>query len=69
MSPQELNTKAAFALGLITFGLVLTAGVSLLRTTYTIAPRQVRKLKTRTLKTMVTAAFTGAAAVLLSTSF
>ena len=60
---------SAFALGFVTFGLVLTAGVSLLRTTYTIAPRQVRKLKTRALKTIAAAAVTGAADVRLSTSF
>ena len=69
MSPQELTTISAFALGLITCGLVVAAGVSLFRTTYTIAPRQVRKLKTRALKATAAAAVTGAAAVLLSTNF
>ena len=69
MYPQELATTTAFALGFVTFGLALTAGVSLLGTTYTIAPRQVRKLKTRALKATAAAAVTGAAAVLLSTNF
>ena len=69
MSPQELATLTAFALGFVTCGLVLTASLSLLRTTYTIAPRQVRKLKTKAITTMAAAAVTGAAAVLLSTSF
>ena len=66
MSPQELATPTAFALGFITFGLVLTAGASMIGTAYTIAPHQVRS---RALKTLAAAAVTGAAAAVVSTNF
>ena len=69
MHPQELATLTAFALGFITCGPVLTAGVSLIGTAYTIAPREIKKLKTRALKAMVIAGFTGAGAVVIFTSF
>ena len=62
MSPQELATLTAFALGFITCALLLTAGVTLIGTGYIIAPRQVHKLKTRALKSLMAAAVTGAAA-------
>ena len=65
MFTNELATLSALALGFVTFGVVLTASVSILRTTYTIAPRQVRRLKTWALKTMAAAAVTGAAAILI----
>ena len=69
MDPKEFAPIAAFTLGFITCALVLTAGVSLLGTGYTIVPRQVHKLKTRALKTLLVAAVTGATAILISTSF
>ncbi len=69
MSPQELTTPTAFALGLITCALLLTAGLSLLGTGYTIEPRKVRNLKTRALKTLLAAAITGSSAVVIATSF
>ena len=69
MSPHELATMTAFALGGITCALVITAGISLLGTAYTIAPRQIHKLKTRALKSLLAAAVTGATAIAISTAF
>ena len=69
MPPQDLTTLTAFALGLITCALVLSAGLALLGTGYTIAAREIRKLKAMALKSLMAAAVTGAAAILISTSF
>ena len=68
MSPQEITRPTTLALGFVTFGLFLAASVSLLWTTYNIAPHQVRKLKTRALKSLVADAVTAAAGALVSTS-
>ena len=69
MSPQDLATITAFTLAGITFTLLATAGALLLGTCFTIAPRQVHKLMTRALKSLLAAATTGAAAIAISTTF
>ena len=66
MSPQELVTLISFALGFITCALIITATVSFISTSYTIAYRQVYKLKTRAVKSLLAVAAAGAMAIIIS---
>ena len=63
MPPQDLATITTFALAGITCALLVTVGAFLLGTCFTIAPRQVHKLRSRAFKIFLLAAVTGAAAI------
>ena len=69
MPPDDLATTTAFTLAIITGALLVTAAALLLGTCFTIAPRQVHKLMTRALKSLLAAATTGAAAIAISATF
>jgi hypothetical protein len=47
MNAAELTQLTTFALGFLGRGLVITAGVTILGTGYTIVPHRLHKLKTR----------------------
>ena len=69
MPPQDLATITAFTLAGITGALLVTAGALLLGTCFTIAPRDIHKLRTKALKSLLAAATTGAAAIAISATF
>ena len=69
MPPQDLATITTFTLAGITSALFVTAGALLLGTCFTIAPSQVRKLRTRVFKSLMASAVTGAAAIVISATF
>ena len=69
MPPQHLATITAFTLAGITGALLVTAGALLLGTCFTIAPRDIHKLRTRALKSLLAATTTGSAAIVISATF